>query len=84
MSYSQTNTNGFYVLCPVYSVYVYIDKTVLTEVLQQKQSTNFLVWKKTHTTYKSILAVMPEHCILLNYGLICSEEDKDHSCDEIN
>lgn len=27
---------------------------------------------------------MPEHCILLNYGLICSEEGKDHSCDEIN
>lgn len=30
------------------------------------------------------MAVIPEHCILLNYGLICSEEGKDHSCDEIN
>lgn len=34
--------------------------------------------------YKSILVVMLEYCILLNYGLICLEEGKDYSCDEIN
>lgn len=27
---------------------------------------------------------MLEYCILLNYGLICLEEGKDYSCDEIN
>lgn len=42
------------------------------------------MWKKIYIIYKSILVVMLEYCILLNYGLICLEEGKDYSCDEIN